>query len=130
MQPAYEKYKSGCQMISLLTNLEVQLFDNERVSQIHYASYDLPNVIKRYKREALVHVLQQSFVKDCVYVFCDSIRLEFLSAGVWDGPEHRGAIVVGPFISKAYHPHLLGEVIQKERLPLVMQRQLQQCYNT
>src|SRR5437763_17031814 len=125
MQPAYEQYSSGCQMISLLTNIEVQLFDNERVSQIHYASYDLPNVIERYKQEALVHVLQQPFVKDRVYVFCDSIRLEFLSAGVWDGPEHQGAIVVGPFISKAYHPQLLREMIQKERLPLVMQRQLQ-----
>ncbi len=117
-------------MISLLTNLEVQLFDNEKVSQIHYASYDLPNVIERYKQEALVHVLQEPLVKDCVYVFCDSIRLEFLSAGVWDGAEYRGPIVVGPYISKVYHPQLLNEMIRKERLPLVMQRQLHQCYNT
>ncbi len=129
MQPAYEQYSSGCQMISLLTNLEVQLFDNEGVSQLHYAPHDLPNVIERFKQEALVHVLQQPFVKDCVYMFCDSIHLEFLSAGVWDGADYRGAIVVGPYISKAYHPQLIRETSQKERLPLVMQRQLQQGYN-
>ena len=130
MQAAYEQYTSGCQMIALLTNLEVQLFDNEGVSQLHYASYDLPNVIERYKQEALVHVLQQPLVKDCVYVFPASIHLEFLVAGIWDGPEYRGTIVVGPFISKAYSPQLLREMIHKERLPLVMQRQLQQCYTT
>jgi two-component system response regulator YesN len=130
MQPAYEQYKSGCQMISLLTNLDVQLFDNEGVSQLRYASYDLPTVIERLTQEALVHILQQPFVKGCVYVFRDAIQLEFVAAGVWDGPEHRGTIVVGPFIRKAYHPRLLREMIQKERLPLIMQRQLQQCYNT
>src|SRR5947209_4243705 len=130
MQAAYEQYTSGCQMIALLTNLEVQLFDNEGGSQLHYASYDLPNVIERYKQEALVHVLQHPLAKDCVYVFPASIHLEFLVAGIWDGPEYRGTIVVGPFISKAYSPQLLREMIHKERLPLVMQRQLQQCYTT
>ena len=130
MQAAYEQYRAGCQLISILTNLEVQLFDNERVSQIHYASYDLPTVIERYKQAALVHVLQQPLVKDCVYVFCDSIQLEFLAAGMWDGAEYRGTIVVGPCISKAYPPQLLREMIHKERLPLVMQRQLHQCYTT
>ncbi|MFL5657827.1 MAG: helix-turn-helix transcriptional regulator [Ktedonobacteraceae bacterium] len=130
MDPAYEQYTSGCQMIALLTNLEVQLFDNEGVSQLHYASYDLPNVIERYKQEALVHALQQLLAKDCVYVFRASIHLEFLVAGIWDGPEYRGTIVVGPFISKAYSPQLLREMSHKERLPLVMQRQLQQCFTT
>src|SRR6266700_2788786 len=130
MQPAYEQYKSGCQMISILTNLEVQLFDHERVSQIHYASYDLPNVIERYKQAALVQILQQPLVKEHMYVFRDAIQLEFLTAGIWDGAEYRGTIVVGPCISKAYPPQLLSEIIHKERLPLVMQRQLHQCYNT
>src|SRR5438270_5853962 len=118
MQPAYEQYSSGCQMIWLLTDLEVQLFDTQGVSQIHYVRYDLPNVIERFKQEALVHILEQPFVKDCVYVFRDSIQLEFLAAGVWDGPDYRGALVVGPFISKAYHPQLIREMVQKERLPL------------
>ena len=57
MQPAYERYRSGCRKISLLTNLDVQLFDTERVSQIHYASYDLPTMLERLKQEALVQVL-------------------------------------------------------------------------
>ncbi len=129
MQAAYEQYRSGCQLISILTNLEVQLFDNERVSQIHYASYDLPTVLERYKHAALVHVLQQPLVRDCVYVFHDSIQLEFLAAGMWDGAEYRGTIVVGPCISKTYPPQLIHEMIHKERLPLVMQQQLRQCYN-
>jgi two-component system, response regulator YesN len=130
MQPAYEKYKSGCQMISLLTNLEVQLFDNERVSLLHYARYDLPNVLERLKQEALVHVLQQPLVKDCVYVFRDPFQLEFVAVDIWNEAECRGTIVVGPCISKVYHPQLLNETGQKERLPLIMQRQLQQYYNT
>ena len=130
MHPAYEQYTSGCHIISLLTNLEVQLFDNGRVLQIHYASYDLPTVLERYKQATLIHILQEPLMKDCVYVFRDAIQLEFLAAGVWDGAEYRGTIVVGPGISKAYHPQLLREMSQKERLPLVMQRQLQQCYTT
>ena len=129
MQSTYEQYRSGCQMISLLTNLEVQLFDHERVSQIHFASNDLPNVLKRYKQAALVQVLQQPLVKEHVYVFRDSIQLEFLAAGLWDAAEYRGTIVVGPFISKATPPQLIRQLIQKERLPLVMQQQLHQCYN-
>src|SRR2546430_6181133 len=129
MQAAYEQYRSGCQMIALLTNLEVQLLDNERVSQIHYASYELPTVLERYKHAALVQVLQQPVVKEHVYVFRDSIQREFLAAGMWDGAEYRGTIVVGPCISKAYPPQLISEMIQKERLPLVIQRQLHQCYN-
>ena len=130
IHPAYEQYTSGCHIISLLTNLEVQLFDNGRVLQIHYASYDLPTVLERYKQATLIHILQEPLMKDCVYVFRDAIQLEFLAAGVWDGAEYRGTIVVGPGISKAYHPQLLREMSQKERLPLVMQRQLQQCYTT
>jgi two-component system, response regulator YesN len=130
MQAAYEQYRSGCQLISLLTNLEVQLFDHERVSQIHYASYDLPTVIERYKHAALVQVLQQPLVKEHVHVLRDYIRLEFLAAGIWDGADYRGTIVVGPSISKAYPPQLLREISQKERLPLIMQQQLRQGYNT
>src|SRR3989442_13300975 len=126
MQAAYEQYRSDWQMISILTNLEVQLFDHERVSQIHYASYDLPNVIERYKQAALVQVLQQPLVKEHVYVFRDSILLEFLAAGIWDGAEYQGTLVVGPSISKAYPPQLISELIHKERLPLVTQRQLRQ----
>jgi hypothetical protein len=57
MQPAYERYRSGCRMISILTNLDVPLFDTERVSHIHYASYDLPTMLERLKQEALVQVL-------------------------------------------------------------------------
>jgi len=128
MHPAYEQYTSGCQMISLLTNLEVQLFDIDGVLQLRYARYDLPTMLERFKQEALVQILQQPFEKEHVYVFSDSIQLEFLAAGVWDGAEHRGTIVVGPCISKAYHPQLLSELSQKERLPLVMQQQLQQGY--
>lgn len=130
MQAIYERHISGCQMISILTCLDVQLFDNEGVSQCHFAHYDLPHVLEHFKQEAFVQILQQVPVKDCVYVFRDSIQLEFLVVGVWDEGECRGTIVVGPYISKAYHPRLLSETNQKERLPLVMQQQLRQCYNT
>ena len=129
MHPAYGQYTSGCHMISLLTNLDVQLFDTEEVSQIHYAPYDLPTLLERLKQKALAHILQQPPVKEHVYVFRDAIQLEFLAAGVWDGAELRAVIVVGPCISKAYHPQLLREMSQKERFPLVMQRQLQQGYS-
>ena len=98
-------------MISILTNLEVQLFDHERVSQIHYATYDLPTVIERYKQAALVQVLQQPLVKEHVYVFRDSILLEFLATGIWNGVEYQGTMVVGPFISKASPPQLINEII-------------------
>jgi len=87
-------------------------------------------MLERLKQKALTLILQQPFVKEHVYVFRDSIQLEFLAAGVWDGAEHRGTIVVGPCISKAYHPQLLREMSQNERLPLAMQRQLQQGYTT
>ncbi|HET9921214.1 MAG TPA: helix-turn-helix transcriptional regulator [Ktedonobacteraceae bacterium] len=36
MQPAYEQYRPGCRMISLLTNLEVQLFDAVRIEEAKY----------------------------------------------------------------------------------------------
>jgi two-component system, response regulator YesN len=49
---------------------------------------------------------------------------------VWNGAEQQGAIVVGPCISKVYHPQVLREMSQKERFPLAMQRQLQQSYTT
>ena len=57
MHSAYERYRSGCQIISLLTNLDVQLFDTEGVSQSRYAPYDLPTKLERLKQEALVQVL-------------------------------------------------------------------------
>lgn len=130
MESFYEQYRSGCRIISTLTNLEVQLFDNEGVSQLHYARYDLPTVLERLKQEVLIHILPLPFVKDCVYVFRDAIQLEFLAVGVWDSSEQRGTIVVGPCICKPYHPRLLAELSQKERLSLAMQKQLQQCYDT
>ncbi|GAC1566185.1 MAG: hypothetical protein NVS2B2_38750 [Ktedonobacteraceae bacterium] len=130
MQSAYKQYTAGCHIIESLTNLDVQVFDTERISQIHYASYDLPSVIEQYKQAALVHVLQYPLVKDFVYVFRDSIQLEFLAVGLWDGPDYQGTLVVGPCIRKAHHPQLLREIISKEQLPLVLQRQLYQCYTT
>lgn len=130
MQPAFEQYRPGCRMISILTNLEVQVFDAEKVLQVHFARYDLPNVLEHLRQEALAQVLQQPFVKERVYVFRDAIQLEFLAAGIWNEAECRGTIVVGPAISKAFHPQLLSEMSQNERLPLIMQKQLQQSYNT
>lgn len=104
MQPEYEQYRPGCRMISLLTNLEVHVFDTDGVSQLRYARNDLPTVLERLKQKALVHILRQPFAKGQVYVFRDAFQLEFLAAGVWNGADYRGTIVVGPSISHAYHP--------------------------
>jgi AraC-like DNA-binding protein len=130
MLPTDEQYASRCQMISLLTNLEVQVFDVERALRLHYARYDLPAVLERLKQEALIRVLQQPLLKEHVYRFRDPFQLELVAVGIWNDEEYEGTIVVGPFISKAYHPQLLKETGQKEHLPLMMQRQLQQYYNT
>lgn len=130
MLPTDEQYASRCQMISLLTNLEVQVFDVERALRLHYARYDLPAVLERLKQEALIRVLQQPLLKEHVYRFRDPFQLELVAVGIWNEEEYEGTIVVGPFISKAYHPQLLKETGQKEHLPLMMQRQLQQYYNT
>ena len=130
MQTDYKQYLSGCKMISILTNLEVQLFDAEGVSQVRYSTYDLPVLLERLKQKALVHILQQPFVKEHVYLFRNAIQLDFLAAGVWDEAEYRGVIVAGPCIRKVYHPQLLREMSQKARFPLAMHRQLQQGYNT
>ena len=129
MLPTDEQYASRCQMISLLTNLEVQVFDVERALRLHYARYDLPAVLERLKQEALIRVLQQPLLKEHVYRFRDPFQLELVAVGIWNEEEYEGTIVVGPFISKAYHPQLLKETGQKEHLPLMMQRQLQQYYN-
>lgn len=101
MLPAYERYASGCQMISLLTNLEVQVFDVERVLRLHYARYDLPAVLERLKQEALIRVLQQPLLKEHVYRFRDPFQLELVAVGIWNEEEYEGTIAVGPFISKA-----------------------------
>ena len=66
MQHAFEQYRTGCRMISVLTNLEVQLFDAEQVLQVHFARYDLPNVLEHLRQEALAQLLQQPFVKEHV----------------------------------------------------------------
>ncbi len=130
MQPAFEQCKAGCSIISLLTNLEVQVFDDKKISQLYYARYDLPAVLAQLKQNALVHILQQTLAREHIYIFRAPFQLEFLTAGVWRAEEYQGSIVVGPYISKAYHPQLLNEMGQKEQLPPVMQRQLQQYYNT
>lgn len=130
MQPVYEQYRSGCSMISLLTNLEVQMFDQERVSQLLYARYDLPAVLERLKQEQLTRMLEQPLLREQVYRFRDPFQLEFLAVGIWHEADYRGTIIVGPCISKVYHPQVLMEASQHERLPLLMQRQLQQSYNS
>ncbi|HLJ35118.1 MAG TPA: AraC family transcriptional regulator [Ktedonobacteraceae bacterium] len=130
MQPTLEHFRSGCSIISLLTNLEVQVFDNEKVLQVHYARYDLPIVLEHLKQEEFVRILQRPLERELVYRFRDPFQMEYLAVGIWHETQYHGTIVVGPSISKAYHPQLLIETGQHERLPLIMQRQLQQYYNT
>ncbi len=130
MQSLYEQYRSGCSLIWLLTNLDVQIFDRVGALQLHYARSDLPTVIERLKQEALARFLQQPLARDLVYRFRDPFELEFLAAGLWHEGDYVGTVVVGPCVSKAYHPQLLAETGQRERLPLMMQRQLQQSYNS
>lgn len=129
MHSIYESYISGCQMISLLTNLEVQVFDNQGISQLHYARYDLPAVLERFKQQAFTQILQQTFAKGQVYVLRDAIELEFLATGIWNEGEYQGIIVAGPYIIKAYDSQLLRNISQQERLSPLMLRELQQCYN-
>lgn len=130
MQPISEQYHSSCSLLWLLTNLDVQAFDQAGALQLHYARHDLPAVLARLKQEALARILQQPLAKELVYRFRDPFQLEFLATGLWHEVEYRGTVVVGPCISRAYHPQLLAETGQRERLPLLMQRQLQQYYNT
>ena len=108
----------------------MKFFYTEGVSRLRYAPYDLPTLLEHLKQKARVLILEQPFVKEQVYVFRGALQLEFLEAGMWDGAELRGTIVVGPCIRNVYHPQLLREMGHKERLPLVMQQQLQQSYNT
>ena len=130
MQSVYEQYRSGCSLIWLLTNLDVQAFDQARALQLHFARYDLPAVLERLRQDALARILQQPLARELVYRFRDPFQLEFLAEGLWQDVAYVGTIVVGPCISKAYHPQLFTETGQRERLPLLMQRQLQQYYNT
>ncbi len=127
MQSVYESYRLSCQMISLLTYLEVRLFDQDKKLESYYAPHDLPAVIEQFKQETLAYILQQTLVKDNVYLFHDTIHLEFLVSGLWDNSAYCGTIVVGPFVSQVYHPQLLHEVSQ--RVPLPVQQKLQQSYN-
>ncbi len=129
MQPAYEQYRDGCQLLSLLTNLEVHLFDAQGGSQLHCARFALPQVLEELKQQALVHILELPLVQDGVYLVRGVLHLQFLAAGVWEGPDYRGALVVGPFISQAYQPQLIRQMSQKGRLPADLQRQLQHSYN-
>lgn len=108
----------------------MQVFDAEKVLQIHSARSDLPTVLEHLRQKALAQVLQQPVAKEHVCVFRDAIQLEFLVAGIWNEAEYRGTIVVGPAISKTFHPQWLREMSQHERVPLTMQKQLQQSYNT
>lgn len=130
MQPVYERYRSGCSLIWLLTNLDVQVFDQAGTVQLHYARHDLPVLIERLKQEMLAHLLQHPLARELVYQFRDPFQLEFLAAGLWHEAEYLGTILVGPYISRVYHPQLLTETGQRERLPLLIQRQLQQYYST
>ena len=129
MQPTYEQYRYGCQLLSILTNLEVQLFDTQRISQLRCARSALPQVLEDLKQQALVHILELPLVQDCVYLVRDVLHLQFLATGVWEGPDYRGALVVGPFTSQAYQPQLISQMSQEGRFPPVMQRQLQNSYN-
>ena len=95
------------------------MFDIERVLCLHFARYDLPAVLEHLKQDALLRVLQEPLLKEHVYRFRDPFQLELLAVGIWNEEEYVGTIVVGPFISKAYHPQLLKETGQKERLPLI-----------
>ncbi len=38
----------------------------------------MPIILERLKQKVLLYILQQSFVKEYVYVFRDAIQLEFL----------------------------------------------------
>ena len=69
-------------------------------------------------------------VKEQVYVFHNSIGFEFLATGLWDGTGYRGTLVVDPFINKAFFPEVLREMSQNRRVPLTMQKQVQQGHNT
>lgn len=129
MQFPFEQYRASCRMISILTNLDVQVFDTEKVLQLHVARYDLPSILEHLRQEALVQVLQQPLEKEHVYRFHDPFQLELLAVGIWHEMEYRGTVVVGPATSKPFHQQMLRERSQHERLPLIMQKQLQQNYN-
>ena len=49
MKPDMEHYRSACQMISALTNLEVLVFDAENALQLHVALYELPDVLEQLR---------------------------------------------------------------------------------
>ena len=130
MQMIYGQYRSGCSLIWLLTNLDVLVFDQAGALQLHYARSDLPTVIEHLRQQALARILQHPLTRDLVYRFQDPFQLEFLATSLWHEAEYLGTVVVGPCISKAYHPQLLSETGRRERMPLLMQRQLQQSYTT
>ena len=123
-----EQYRSTCHMLSALTNLDVQVFDPEKALQIHVAHYELPTILEQLWQETLVQVLRP-IVRGQILLARDTIQLTLLAAGIWDGDAYQGTVVVGPAISKVFHPQLLKEISQREPIPLYMQKQLQQSYN-
>ncbi len=125
-----EQYHSACRMISVLTNLEVQIFDAEKALQLHVARYDLPAALEQMRQDALIQMLQQPISRGQIVLFRDAIHLEFFAAGLWDEAAYLGTVVVGPAISKVFHPHVLRDMNLNEGLPLTMQKELQQSYNT
>jgi two-component system response regulator YesN len=125
-----EQYHSACRMISVLTNLEVQMFDAEKARQIQIARYDLPAALEQMRQDALIQMLQQPVPRGQIVVFRDAIQLAFFAAGLWEEGVYLGTVVVGPAISKVFHPHILREMRLNERFSLTMQKELQQSYNT
>jgi two-component system, response regulator YesN len=130
MSSHVEQYRFACRMISAFTNLEVQLFNAEKELQIHVARYDLPVALEQIRQNALIQMLQQPVSRGQVLVFRDAIQLEFFAAGLWGEAAYLGIVVVGPAISKVFHPHVLRAMNLNTRLPLTMQKELQQSYNT
>lgn len=129
MSPDIEQHRSACHMLSALTNLDVQVFDAAKALQIYVAHYELPAALERLRQEALLQVLKQPVSRGQVLVARDAIHLAFFAAGIWHGDAYQGTIIVGPAISKVFHPQVLRAVNQNEPISLTTQKQLQQSYN-
>jgi len=127
----YNNFYKICNLVFTLTNLDVQLIDQEENILLHLETLTIPAALQKtdIKYFKMADTLQKHSPTS-YYYHTNTYGLDYITAGIWRNETYYGAIIVGPFAANVPNDAFISTIISKNNLPVSEHKALLEFYNS
>ncbi|MGG3284079.1 helix-turn-helix transcriptional regulator [Paenibacillus solani] len=126
-----EHFQKIGSVIHTLTKMDVRIVTPDGVVLVQHVSHEVPAVLHIIHEDfSVINRSLEEHSSNRFIHYVDSYNLGYIAAGIWEGQEFCGSIVIGPLLSSIPSEDSMSSLMASNQLPIGQQTPLRTFYES